>query len=58
MRALGSLEKEFTQVTGEEKEKPGVGKFHPNPDIENCHCERSEAISPFAMRLPRTFSRF
>ena len=24
-----------------------------NPDIENCHCEGTEAISPFSMRLPR-----
>jgi hypothetical protein len=25
----------------------------PNPDLENCHCEGTEAISPFSMRLPR-----
>jgi len=27
----------------------------PNPDLENCHCEGSEAIPPFSVRLPRTF---
>ena len=26
----------------------------PNPDLENRHCERSEAISPSKLRLPRT----
>jgi len=25
----------------------------PNPDLENCHCEGSEAIPPFSVRLPR-----
>ena len=24
-----------------------------NPDLENCHCEGTEAIPPFSMRLPR-----
>jgi hypothetical protein len=27
----------------------------PKPDLGNCHCERSEAIPPCPMRLPRTF---
>ena len=29
--------------------------FSPNPDLGNCHCEGTEAISPFSMRLPPTF---
>ena len=27
--------------------------LNPNPDLGNCHCERSEAIPPCSMRLPR-----
>jgi len=26
-------------------------KFDPNPDIESCHCERSEAISHFSAEI-------
>jgi hypothetical protein len=29
--------------------------FDPNPDLENCHCDGTEAIPLFSMRLPRTF---
>jgi hypothetical protein len=27
--------------------------LHPNPDLENCHCEGTEVILPFSMRLLR-----
>jgi len=27
----------------------------PNCDLENCHCEGTEAIPSFSVRLPRTF---
>jgi hypothetical protein len=29
--------------------------WSPNSDLENCHREGTEAISPFSMRLPGTF---
>ena len=34
--------------------KEKIDKRNQNPDIENCHCERGEAISPSKLRLPRT----
>ena len=29
--------------------------YSQNPDLGNCHCEGTEAISPFSTRLPPTF---
>jgi len=26
-------------------------KYYPNPDIESCHCERTEAISHFSSEI-------
>ena len=35
-----------------------VKNFAPKSRYRTCHCEETDALSPFAMRLPRTLSRF